>query len=111
MMAEELNFGGEAAAQFEPFTATNRAELLATFDGTAAGYAPALNGKDDAFMMQTWKLKNGDKELIAAPRGAAIRSFTISHLIHHRGQLTVYLRLLGTPVPSTYGPTADFPDF
>jgi uncharacterized damage-inducible protein DinB len=55
-----------------------------------------------------WSLKHGDKVLITMPRGEVTRQ-TLSHLIHHRGQLTVYLRLVDVPLPSIYGPTADEP--
>jgi uncharacterized damage-inducible protein DinB len=57
--------------------------------------------------MVTWSLKNAGKVQMAMPRAAVMRSFVMNHLIHHRGQLTVYLRLLDVAVPSSYGPTAD----
>jgi len=58
-------------------------------------------------LMVPWALKNGGRVLFSMPRAAVLRSFLISHVIHHRGQLSVYLRLLDVPVPSIYGPTAD----
>jgi hypothetical protein len=60
-------------------------------------------------MTRVWKGVKGDKELMAGPRGAVARSILVNHAAHHRGQLTVYLRMLDVPVPPTYGPTADFP--
>jgi len=57
--------------------------------------------------MQTWTVLMGGKELMSLPRVAMIRSFLLNHWIHHRGQLSVYLRLLDVPVPSIYGPSAD----
>jgi uncharacterized damage-inducible protein DinB len=58
-------------------------------------------------MLSPWTLKHGDHEIFTLPRVAAIRSFVMNHLIHHRGQLTVYLRLRDVALPSIYGPTAD----
>ena len=58
-------------------------------------------------MTAPWSLKNGGHVIFTLPRAAAIRSFVMNHLIHHRGQLSVYLRLNNVPVPSIYGPSAD----
>ncbi len=58
-------------------------------------------------MLKDWSLKNGDTVLISMPRVAVWRSFVMNHSIHHRGQLSVYLRLVGEKVPSIYGPSAD----
>jgi len=66
----------------------------------------ALAASKDADYQVPWSLKHGDRVLMTLPRGAVVRQ-TINHLVHHRGQLTVYLRLLEVPVPSIYGPTAD----
>jgi uncharacterized damage-inducible protein DinB len=57
--------------------------------------------------MALWTLKKGDEEIFTLPRIAALRSFVMNHLIHHRGQLSVYLRLKNVALPSIYGPTAD----
>ena len=67
----------------------------------------ALLGMDDAALAATWRLKQGDRELLALPRMALLRSVMLNHSYHHRGQLTVYLRELGLLVPSIYGPSAD----
>ena len=66
----------------------------------------ALAGATDADFEQPWSLKHGDRVLFTAPRGTVVRNH-ISHLVHHRGQLTVYLRLNDVPLPPIYGPTAD----
>ena len=58
-------------------------------------------------MLAPWTFKQGDREIFTMPRVAAIRSFIMNHLIHHRGQLSVYLRLKDVPLPAIYGPTAD----
>jgi uncharacterized damage-inducible protein DinB len=82
--------------------------LVARFDKLVAEARAALADLKDADVSAPWSLKHGDRVLFTSPRGATIRS-TINHLIHHRGQLTVYLRLVDVPVPSMYGPTADEP--
>ena len=93
------------AQQIEPVT--TRAALLALFDGHVAGTRAALVGKSDAELIAPWTLKAGGKTLFSLPKAAVWRSFVMSHLIHHRGQLSVYLRMQDVPLPSMYGPTAD----
>ena len=80
--------------------------LLKEFDKNVATSRKALEDAQDSDFKLPWSLKMGDQVLMTMPRGAVVRQ-TISHLSHHRGQLTVYLRLLDVPVPSVYGPTAD----
>ena len=108
MMEDVFDFGA-AMADYKPFAAGDQTELLAALDENLAGAIALLEGKDDAFMTGVWKGMKGDKELMAGPRNAMARSILVHHAAHHRGQLTVYLRMLGVPVPPTYGPTADFP--
>jgi uncharacterized damage-inducible protein DinB len=84
-----------------------RSEILALFDGHAASARAALAGKSDAELKVQWALKRDGHVIFSMPKQAVWRSFVISHLIHHRAQLGVYLRLLDVPVPSTYGPSAD----
>jgi uncharacterized damage-inducible protein DinB len=80
--------------------------LLAGFDRNVRDAKEALTAAKDADFAVTWSLKRGDMVLFAAPRGVMVRNH-ISHLSHHRGQLTVYLRLIDVPIPPIYGPTAD----
>jgi uncharacterized damage-inducible protein DinB len=80
--------------------------LLAGFDRNVREARAALQSVKDPDFSVPWSLKHGDRVLFTAPRGAVVRTH-ISHLSHHRGQLTVYLRLLDVPIPSIYGPTAD----
>jgi uncharacterized damage-inducible protein DinB len=82
------------------------AEILSQFDAAVARTRGALN-KTDAELGAAWKLKRGDQEMFSLPRAAAFRSFVLYHVVHHRGQLSVYLRLNNVPVPAIYGPTAD----
>jgi uncharacterized damage-inducible protein DinB len=81
--------------------------LLAYFDrNTVAGRA-ALAAANDADFAVPWSLRTGDQVHFTVPRAAVVRSFVLSHLIHHRAQLGVYLRLRDVPLPPCYGPTAD----
>ena len=84
-----------------------RSAILALFDGHAASARAALVGKSDAELKAQWSLKRDGHVIFSMPKHAVWRSFVISHLIHHRAQLGLYLRLLDVPVPSTYGPSAD----
>ncbi len=81
--------------------------MLRDFDTRLAGARAALAASSDAEMLAPWTLKKGAQEFFTMPRISAIRSFVMNHLIHHRGQLTVYLRLKDIPLPPIYGPTAD----
>ena len=105
------DFDVAAKGAYEPFAATNRATLLDAFDRGLATFSSEVGGQDDGVMKAMWTMRYGDKVLFSAPRHEAIRTLAINHAIHHRGQLSVYLRLLDVPVPSVYGPTADTPDF
>ena len=87
--------------------ATSRAQLLEAFDGHMRALRPALAGKTDAELMAPWTLKRGDQTVFTMPKVAVLRSFMMNHVIHHRGQLSVYLRLNDVAVPPIYGPTAD----
>ena len=85
--------------------------LLATFDD-AMTYARATLGRmPDADLEIPWKVMRGEQLLFTMPRGAVFRTILLNHSYHHRGQLTVYLRLNGIPLPSVYGPSADEPPF
>jgi uncharacterized damage-inducible protein DinB len=81
-------------------------ELLAIFDNTVKTARKALEEVTGATLDSMWSLKVGEQVLFTVPRGVVARQ-NLSHLVHHRGQLTVYLRLLDVPIPSIYGPTAD----
>jgi uncharacterized damage-inducible protein DinB len=87
--------------------ATSRADLLARFDRNVADTRAALTGKTDAEMMAPWSLKQNGQTLFTMPKTAVWRAFVLNHLVHHRGQLSVYLRLNDVPVPAMYGPSAD----
>ena len=80
--------------------------LLAEFDKNVAAARQALEEVTGASLDEPWSLKMGEQVLMTAPRGETVRQH-LNHLIHHRGQLTVYLRLVDVPLPQVYGPTAD----
>jgi uncharacterized damage-inducible protein DinB len=86
---------------------SNRKDLLDIFDKNRAEARAALAAGDDAAYAQPWALLMGGKQLFSEPRSAVLRRMVLNHIIHHRGQLTMYLRLLNVPVPALYGPSAD----
>ncbi len=96
-----------ANANFNFAPAASTAEILAALDTNLAAAEAYLAGLDDAAATRTWRMKRGDKEIFAMPRVAMLRMIMLSHWYHHRGQLSVYLRMLDVPVPSIYGPSAD----
>jgi uncharacterized damage-inducible protein DinB len=83
------------------------AELLSTFDTRVIAARAALASTSDADMLAPWTLRHGDHEIFTMPRAGVVRSAVLNHLIHHRGQLSVYLRLKNVSLPPIYGPTAD----
>jgi uncharacterized damage-inducible protein DinB len=90
-----------------PKVPASRDALLEDFDRKVAAARARLAQTTDPEFLAPWTLKKGDQELFTMPRIAAIRSFVMNHSIHHRGQLSVYLRLNDVPIPPIYGPTAD----
>jgi uncharacterized damage-inducible protein DinB len=90
-----------------PELAQSRADVLAIFDGHVAKTRTALIGKTDAELMVPWSLKREGHVIFSMPKASVWRSFVMNHLIHHRAQLGVYLRMQDVPLPSVYGPSAD----
>jgi uncharacterized damage-inducible protein DinB len=88
-------------------TAKTSAELLALFDKAVERLKTNLAKTDDAAMMKQWSLLQGGRPLFSMPRAAVMRGMILNHMVHHRGQLTVYLRMCNVPVPALYGPSAD----
>jgi uncharacterized damage-inducible protein DinB len=93
--------------QFTQPSATTAAELVPTLDESVKKATTILRTMDDATLGTMWRVVDGDREVMALPIAAVFRSLMLNHWYHHRGQLSVYLRLLGVPVPSIYGPSAD----
>ena len=100
-------FDVATAGDTRPKQPASVAELLSEFDRKVKAAREGLAAAGDSEMLAPWTFKQGDREIFTMPRVAAIRSFVMNHLIHHRGQLSVYLRLKDVPLPSIYGPTAD----
>lgn len=94
-------------ATFVAYKADSPVELLTTFDRKVADGKRVLAAATDGDLTQPWRLKIAGRVRFERPRAAVFRDFCLSHLIHHRGQFSVYLRLLEVPVPGSYGPTAD----
>ena len=87
--------------------AKTHAELMAAFESNLTALQAAIADTTESDLAATWKLSYGDQIFLEMPRASAQRIYCISHPAHHRGQLTVYLRMLDVPVPPSYGPTAD----
>ena len=95
------------AVSWPPLVFESREKLLAEFDALAAEARQALAGATEAQLDGRWKLSWGERVLAEAPRAVLFHGVFLGHIIHHRAQLGVYLRLNDLPVPSLYGPTAD----
>lgn len=99
----ELDF----AQPFEQPQPKTSEELLALFDQASAEARAAIAGASDEEWMKPWTLRNGEQIFFTMPKIAVVRGMVMNHIIHHRAQLTVYLRLNDIPVPGLYGPSAD----
>lgn len=93
--------------KFEQPSATSAAELVPTLNQSLAKARTILSGMSEADLAKTWRVVDGDREVMALPVGAVLRTIMLNHWYHHRGQLSVYLRQVGVSVPSIYGPSAD----
>ena len=107
MTTEVFDFAPGGVQAFPPANFATKAELLGAYDKMMADTRTALAAAGDADFMVNWTLQNNGHTLMTMPRIAVIRTFVMNHVVHHRGQLSVYLRLLDVPVPSIYGPSAD----
>jgi uncharacterized damage-inducible protein DinB len=99
----------QARGKFEFPQPASREEVLKAFDHSIATVRELLAKFDDAAMNETWRLVRGDTELLSQPRGEFLRNIMLSHWYQHRGQFSVYLRLLNVAVPASWGPSADEP--
>lgn len=104
---EQLDFAPVNGPRYELPKTRNRKELLEAFDKCTAEARAAIAGVSDEALMKPWTLLMGGQVLFTMPRAAVLRSFCFNHTIHHRAQLTMYLRALDIPVPALYGPSAD----
>ena len=97
----------DVSANNVPPQPSSRAQVIEAFEKSQAEAVEKLGEFDDAALAKMWSAKKGSRTVTMLPRGAVIRFILLNHLIHHRGQLSVYLRLLDVPLPSIYGPSAD----
>lgn len=109
LVTDSLDLNPPGGEPWKPFIAASNADLLAKFDKNVVDARAALAGASDEQLMATWSLLSGGKSFFTMPRIAVIRGMILNHVIHHRGQLSVYIRLNDIPVPSIYGPSADDP--
>ncbi len=102
--SDELDFDPKT---YKPYQAASVADLIKDFDDNIAVCKRVMAGVADEKMMQPWRLKIMGRVQFEKTRADVFRDFILSHVIHHRGQFSVYLRLLNVPVPGSYGPSAD----
>ncbi len=101
---DELDMG---AKPFTPILFNSTEEILEHFDNTLAQAIKDLEEASDELLHEKWVFRHGDHVIFNLPKAAVVRNFAMNHTVHHRGQLSVYLRLLDVPVPGMYGPSAD----
>jgi uncharacterized damage-inducible protein DinB len=100
----ELDF---SKMDYKPFEPSSAEELVALFEKLNAEGIESLRNTSDETFMEPWSLRNGDQIYFTMPKVAVMRGMVLNHIVHHRGQLSVYLRLNDIPVPAMYGPSAD----
>lgn len=104
LTVDEFDF---ARGDYKPSPASTPQELMNVFEQKLDEVVQTLQNTTDEKMQASFTLRSGDHVLATLPRVVAIRSMALNHIIHHRGQIAVYLRLLDIPVPGMYGPSAD----
>jgi uncharacterized damage-inducible protein DinB len=105
--SDSFDFAPVGGEPYVPPVVKTNAELLALFDKAGAAFRAALAAADNDALMAPWSLLAGGQTIFTMPRVAVLRSMIFNHIVHHRGQLSVYLRLCDIPVPAIYGPSAD----
>ena len=104
---DSFDFAPPGGTPVKPTVMTTRKDLLELFDKNVASARTAISKASDEELLKTWTLMNGGKTFFSMPRITVLRSMILNHIIHHRGQLSVYLRMNQVPVPSIYGPSGD----
>ena len=107
LSTEELDINPVGEQPFPPLNCATKAELLGAYDKMMSESRAAIAAASNEQFMAPWTLKSNGQVLMTMPKVAVIRSFVMNHIVHHRGQLSVYLRMLDVPVPSIYGPSGD----
>jgi uncharacterized damage-inducible protein DinB len=105
----ELDFAPAGGPSYTPIHFTTREQTLKLFDDGVKACRDAIAEASDSDFMVMWTLKRGGQRLMSMPRAAVMRSMVLNHIVHHRAQLGVYLRMNDIPLPGSYGPTADEP--
>lgn len=100
----ELDF---AKFDYKPFEPSTTQDIVDLFEKCYDQAIEALRGAADEIWHEPWSLRNGDQVYFTMPKIAVMRGMVFNHIVHHRGQLSVYLRLNDVPVPAMYGPSAD----
>jgi uncharacterized damage-inducible protein DinB len=104
---DDLDLAPPGAPPYQVLPINSRQEALEKFDTNVAAARAAIAGASDEHLSRPWSLLAGGQTIFTMPRTAVLRGFILSHIIHHRAQLGVYLRINDVPVPSIYGPSAD----
>lgn len=104
---DELDLNPPGGSDFKPCTAESRDHVLEVFDRGVSAATEAIRKTSDESMLKDWTLTMRGKLIFTMPRIAVLKVMTLSHMIHHRAQLSVYLRLNDIPIPGMYGPSAD----
>lgn len=94
-------------ASYVPFSATTCKDLMETFEKSVSDGRKALDQFKEEDLLKIWTMKFGDRVMLELPKWMALRSVVMNHMVHHRAQLGVYLRLLDVPIPGMFGPSAD----
>jgi uncharacterized damage-inducible protein DinB len=104
---DSFDFAPPGGQPMQPTVMTSRKQLLEIFDKNVAAARAAIAKASDEDLQKTWTLLNGGKTFFSMPRVTVLRSMILNHIIHHRGQLSVYLRMNQVAIPSIYGPSGD----
>lgn len=104
---DQMDIASPEGAKYKPQAWTSSKDLVRLLDKSLAEASEALKNASDEHLMKPWKFAAGGHVVSEMPRYVMIRDSVLNHMAHHRGQLTVYLRLCGVPVPAVYGPSAD----
>jgi uncharacterized damage-inducible protein DinB len=104
LIHDELDF---SKGDFTPKEYASTADILALHDDLVVKAEKILTETPESEFQKPWTMRNGEQIYFTMPKEKVVRTWCMNHLYHHRGQLTVYLRLLNVPLPGTYGPSAD----
>ena len=107
LQTDSFDFAPPGGTPTQPTVMKSRQQLLDLFDKNVASARAAISKASDEDLKKVWTLMNGGKTFFAMPRIDVLRGMILNHVIHHRGQLSVYLRMNQVPVPSIYGPSGD----